>query len=275
MTSNKEKQALKRPDFQDRPPQIFERIDRVGVEGVKTWVKVIRNGKEYVHVPTIDILIDLESDKKGIHMSRLTETIGEVLERSSGVCTSLEEFGHTVLSQLAKKTEFKRAEIKIKTTLLIDRKAPASGRNSLEPYDAVVTVVHNGKSEKDLEVTVVGSTSCPHSMELSGGNKAHIQRARLRIGLLTDYNTKIDLESLVNVGEKSLSAPTFTVLKAKDEKYIVEQQHANPRFVEDVVRFCFEELKKIKVKGEVRIKVVSDESIHKHDAVAELVRVLR
>lgn len=265
---------MKTQAFQDRQPDILERIDRVGVEGVKTWVKVVRNGKEYVHVPTIDVLIDLESDKKGIHMSRLTETIGEVFDQSSGICNSLEAFGNDVLNKLAKKAEFRQAEIRIKTTLLIERTAPVSGRNSLEPYEAIITVIRNDKREKDLEVRVVGSTSCPHSMELSGGVKAHIQRAQLILGLTTEYDYDINLETLVDVCEKSLSAPTFTVLKAMDEKYIVEQQHANPRFVEDVVRTCFEELKKLRVKGKVRIKVVSDESIHKHNAVAEIVRVL-
>jgi len=260
--------------FQDRQPEILERIDRVGVEGVRTWVKVVRDGKEYVHVPTIDVLVDLECDKKGIHMSRLTEAIGEVLEQTSGICTSLEEFGHSVLTELSRKTDFKRAEIRIKTTLLIDRKAPVSGRNSLEPYDATVTVVHNNAIEKDLEVSVIGSTSCPHSMELSGNGKAHIQRAKVTLGLLTDCDAVVNLEDLVDVCEKSLSAPTFTVLKAKDEKYIVERQHDNPRFVEDVVRVCFEELKRLKVKGRVRIKVISDESIHKHNAVAEIRRML-
>jgi GTP cyclohydrolase-4 len=270
----KPERKMKTQTFQDRRPDILEPIDRVGVEGVRTWVKVVRNGKEYVHVPTIDILIDLESDRKGIHMSRLTETIGEILEHSSGVCNSLEAFGNDVLDKLANKAEFKCAQIKIKTTLLIEKMAPVSGRNSLEPYDATITVTHNDKKEKDLEVKVVGSTSCPHSMELSGGIKAHIQRAKLILGLTTDYDYSIDLETLVDVCERSLSAPTFTVLKATDEKYLVEKQHANPRFVEDVVRICFEELKKIEIKGKVRIKVVSDESIHKHDAVAEIVRVL-
>jgi GTP cyclohydrolase-4 len=260
-------------DFQDRSPDIKERIDRVGVQGIRSWIKVVREGKEFVHVPIIDVVVDLEEGKKGIHMSRLTETIGEVLEQSTGICSSLEEFGDNVLTQLSEKCKYERAEIKIKTTLLIDRAAPKSGKNTLEPYEATVTTIHNNKPMKDLEVGVVGSTSCPHSIELSGGN-AHIQRAKVTLGLLTDFSTQITLEELVTVSENSMSAPSFTVLKAKDEKYIVELQHSNPRFVEDVVRGCFEELKKTGVKGKVRIKVVSDESIHKHNAVAEIIRVL-
>lgn len=68
----KPERKMKTQTFQDRRPDILEPIDRVGVEGIRAWVKVVRNGKEYVHVPTIDILIDLVSDRKGIHMSRLT-----------------------------------------------------------------------------------------------------------------------------------------------------------------------------------------------------------
>jgi GTP cyclohydrolase-4 len=265
-------------DFQDRFPDIQEKIDRVGVEGIRSWIKVVRTGKEFVHVPIIDVYIDLQRTKKGIHMSRLVESIGEALEEQSnnyGVCDSLEEFGDKVLMWLSKKSQYDRAEIKIKTTLLIDKKAPQSRKKSLEPYDAIITVIYNKKKLKDLEVCVVGSTSCPHSMELSGNSKAHIQRAKVILGLLTDFSTSIDLERLVSICENSMSAPTFTVLKAKDEKYIVEQQHSKPRFVEDVVRSCFEDLRKTGIKGKVRIKVISDESIHKHNAVAEIVRVLR
>ncbi len=72
--------------------------------------------------------------------------------------------------------------------------------------------------------------------------------------------------------EDSASAPLHTLLKREDEKYVTEMAYERPRFVEDVIR----ELA-VRLNDEDRIlwysaRVSSYESIHNHDAFAEIER---
>src|SRR5216117_4414353 len=70
-----------------------------------------------------------------------------------------------------------------------------------------------------------------------------------------------------------LSAPTFGLLKRPDEGRLVEMAHRNPKFVEDVVRDVLERLLKRYPKMPdgtwVRVNSEAEESIHKHNALAE------
>jgi GTP cyclohydrolase I len=77
---------------------------------------------------------------------------------------------------------------------------------------------------------------------------------------------------MIQMVERSSSAPLYTLLKREDEKRVTEQAYANPRFVEDVVRDLAVEL-----EADDRIKwyditVSSAESIHNHDAFAAVSR---
>ena len=47
---------------------------------------------------------------------------------------------------------------------------------------------------------------------------------------------------------------------------------SNPKFVEDLTRECFDEVINLGIKGKVKVKAVSYESIHKHNAVSEIER---
>lgn len=50
---SREIELQKSIDMQDRKPRVKERIDRVGVEGLKTHLKVIRQNVEFSHLPTL------------------------------------------------------------------------------------------------------------------------------------------------------------------------------------------------------------------------------
>ncbi len=62
----------------------------------------------------------------------------------------------------------------------------------------------------------------------------HNQRGEATLILGTRESVRA--ERLAAIAERSMSAPILTLLKRTDELHVVEQAHANPRFVEDVVR---------------------------------------
>ena len=72
--------------------------------------------------------------------------------------------------------------------------------------------------------------------------------------------------------EASASAPLYTLLKREDEKYITELAYSRPRFVEDVLRELAVRLDAENRVKWYRVSVTSFESIHGHDAFAEIER---
>ena len=261
---------------QDRAPTVQQSIDKVGIEGLSTSIRVMRDGEVFTYLAKIDILVDLSEYKKGVHMSRLVESINETITIKSGrPKASLETLGAEVLMALTRRHPFKSAEINISTTLVLKRHTPISKKPTYESYDVVAKVIWSeNKLRKYLETSVIGNTLCPHSLEVTGG-KAHIQRCELKLGFDVKIDEDLPFEKLIEICEMSFSSPTFTVLKTVDEAHLVEQMFDNPMFVEDVSRQCLDRVLGLKIEGKVLIKATSFESIHKHDAVAEIRRVLK
>ena len=251
----------------DREPVIKETVDRVGVRNVQTYIKADEFQEPLL--ASVDAVVDLAPDKRGVHMSRLVDAI--VLSASSQK-PSLEDYAKDVLRRL--RYSCRKAEVEVRTRIMLPRHAPTSDRVIPEPYDVLLRIQRKGDQlSKYAEVSVVGSTACPHCLEVTGG-RTHVQRTIVRLGLWMDDEMKIKLTDLVRICEESLSSPTYAVLKTQDEAALVEKMYETPRLVEDVVRECLERVKALRIKGKVKIRALSQESIHKHDVVSEIERGL-
>lgn len=80
------------------------------------------------------------------------------------------------------------------------------------------------------------------------------------------------IEDLVKIMESAASAPVYAVLKRPDEKFVTEQAFDNPKFVEDIIRdlaLAMEENKQITWYS---IQSENFESIHNHNAFAQIER---
>jgi GTP cyclohydrolase-4 len=86
-------------------------------------------------------------------------------------------------------------------------------------------------------------------------------------------DTQVDVRTLVEIVEQSMSSETYDLLKRPDELFIVNKAHQAPRFVEDVVRemlrYAHDVLADHPDDAFVLARQINFESIHKHDAVAE------
>jgi GTP cyclohydrolase-4 len=258
---------------QDRLPNVRETIDRVGISGLKTGLKLSNRSGDTYFTAEIDLFIDLDEDRKGIHMSRLVESISDVISKGSRKSKeSFEKLGMYILSELKKRHSYSNGEVTIKTTLFLGRHTPVTNKKTDEPYDVSIGVIVRGEEIfKNLRVKAIGNTLCPHSLETTKG-KAHVQRAELDLQIEAPIREKIPLEELIDICENSFSSPTYTVLKTSDEAAVVEAMFRNPKFVEDVARDCFKQARNLKFKGRVKIRATSFESIHKHNAVSEIER---
>jgi GTP cyclohydrolase-4 len=256
-------------ETQDHTPEVREKLNRVGITNLRTLVKTGFGGHMYKFVPTFEVYIALDEKKKGIHMSRLVESISEsVTSKSAYKHETFENLERDIIEELASKHPFVRAEVGLRSALVVEKKTPVSKKDTMETHDVYVkTICKNGKYAKVLKVSVVGNTACPHSKENT--SHPHIQRAIAELEIECDFDKKIGLNDLIDVVESSFSCEVYTLVKTEDENEMVQRIYDNPKFVEDVTRGILDSAKK-KFKGcKGRAKTVSQESIHRHDVVAE------
>jgi len=262
----------KKYDFestQDKEPSVMEYINKVGVSNILTKFKVNYKSKIENYTGNIDVYIDLKENKKGIHMSRIIESINEVIE-SNNLSKSIEEVGLRILDTLRSKHEFNIGEININTHYFITKSTINTKKFTHEAYEITISVIkENNRDYKKIRTAVIGNTLCPHSLNMTKG-KSHIQRAQLIVEIKTEYDSNIDIEKIINKCEDSFTTPTYTLLKSPDEAELVDKMFDNGKFVEDVVRECYVKINNMKIKGEILIKIISNESIHKHNAIAQI-----
>jgi len=277
------------PDVQSRRIENGFRLTKVGVTGVVKPVQIARTNKVATLTTTFDVFVDLPSDQRGAHLSRNLEAIGEIVDEAvRNPEHSLEDLAERISLKLLEKHAYATdGEVWATADYFLEKTTPM-GRTSLEPYKLVArAIAHRGKRievRKSVGVEVLGMTACPCAMEtireenpayasVKGPIITHNQRNRTSLVLEEPPGSDIEADDLIAIVEASMSSPTYEVLKRPDEARIVEDAHARPRFVEDVVREVLSRvLQKYRdLPDDARVKVKSDseESIHKHNAVAE------
>lgn len=292
---------MKRKDSLDCQAARIEnsfKLTRVGVTGVKKPVIVNRRGKECHLTAAIDVFVDLPSTQRGSHMSRDVEVVAEMIDVSvRRKVKSLEELAAGICRRLLERHDYASfAEVRMSADYFLERR-PDGGRESLEPYKlmAKATAMRGDGLMKEVGVEVQGMTVCPCAQEtvkgilskkVKGFKKcadmvpmmSHNQRNTTTLMIEVPEHVEIEADDLIAIVESSVSSPTYGILKRKDEGDLVLKAHENPKFVEDVVREILGKLLKKyrKLDDSVHVTVMSEseESIHKHNALAERVTTL-
>ena len=240
-------------------------IDRVGIRNLSYPILVMdRQNKVQPTIASVSMSVLLPHEYRGTHMSRFVEVLDAHRERIS--LSTLE----LLARHLREKLSAEESTISLKFPYFIRKKAPVSGMESLMRYGASIEAMSR---ENDFDIVagveVPVQTLCPCSKEISE-HGAHNQRAL--ISLRVRCPELVWFEELIQMAEASASAPLFALLKREDEKYVTELAYETPRFVEDVVRELALTLDREERVVWYSLSVVSSESIHDHDAFAEIVR---
>jgi len=231
-------------ETQNEEPKHRIHLSKVGVKNLKTFVVTERSGMRHHIVPTVEITIDLPADLKGIHMSRLVESMTEELSDQFMVDF---EFGYTT-------------------------RTPVSDKRTWEVCDVTATTRKINKDPfiHEVEIKVIGNTVCPHCMANNDG-LTHIQRAIGKLRVVGTTDAIPNYGSMIEIIESSFSSKTYSLLKLEDEMHVTKQMHNNPLLVEDVCRNILQLAKDdfsdrdLEMFAEAR----SLESIHKHDVIAQ------
>jgi GTP cyclohydrolase I len=264
-------------------------IDKVGVKNVTYPIRLReRAGGEQTTVARISMYVSLPHNQKGTHMSRFMEVLNTATtgDGASAVTTDdLAALTHAIRERL----DAPEAHFQAEFTYFVRKHAPVTGAVGLMDYkvtiEAVSRVNEAGQVESDfiLGVKAPATSLCPCSKEISAYG-AHNQRCEIEAKVrfaqpaastTTNSNTKpktVWIEDLVEIAEGAASEQVYAVLKRPDEKHVTEAAYDNPKFVEDIVRDLALTLEADDRITWYSIDSENFESIHSHNAYAQITR---
>ena len=263
----------KQIETQNERPKDEISLDYVGITNFKTLLVITRDGKTFHLAPLIEATINLPANMKGAHMSRISESIVEIINDERNAHNSVEELSLQVLRKLKEKHPYTKAHLSLNFDFFYETKTPKSKKKTFEVTNVTVeTWLEEGVEDQlNISVEYIGNTVCPHAMENNPENKTHIQRAIGKLSVKGVLNQLPSFESMVKVLRKSFPAETYSILKTEDEQRIIDCMYDNPMFTEDVCRSilakALQEFSNLKL--ELTASARSLESIHKHDVIAK------
>jgi GTP cyclohydrolase I len=255
-------------DVQNRADDREISIDQAGVSDLRYPIVVWdRQHERQQTVARVTMSVNLPHHFKGTHMSRFVEVLNEY--RGEITLRTLPR----ILRELKGRLDAESAQIELVFPYFLERTAPVSGAVGLMDYECSFAAEANvGTEDFVLGVKVPVTSLCPCSKAISDYG-AHNQRGHIHLQVRstatgTGEPAIIWIEELVEVAERSASAPVYPVLKRPDERHVTMQAYDNPAFVEDMVRSVATQLKADSRVKWFRVHAMNHESIHNHSAFA-------
>jgi len=251
-------------------------INRVGVSDIEFPLKIsTKDKKSQVSHASVNMYASLFHTYRGTHMSRFAEALEHCFSDKTLTGSNFPDLVKHIQTVLQADDVYVSASFKY----FMVKHAPVSKKKSRLAYTCkFIGVLYKNKYNHVLEVDVPVQLLCPCSKELcylsekQAGLGAHNQRALVTIQVRAIRPPGPWFEDLINIAEKASSIDLYTILKRPDEKYVTETAYHNPKFVEDAARDTAVKLQTLKNINWFRVKVVSYESIHNHNAVAYIGR---
>ena len=138
-----------------------------------------------------------------------------------------------------------------------------------------------GEFKKVMHVDYVYSSACPCSTALSQHAAyergvygiPHSQRSIARSSI--EFNELIWIEDVIDMCNNALTTETLVFCKRQDEQAFAEKNGAQPKFVEDAIRYLAEEYNKNPMVVDYKIVCSHQESLHSHNAVAVITKGIK
>ena len=285
-------------DIQNGQPAVHVRLGRAGVVGITKAILIgDQEGQQQWFNATFDLYADLDATQAGVHMSRFSDALDEVVQDiGSNAWPKIELLAEHIAKTIVEKQKAFRAEVYIRTAYPLQRWTPVSGRPTQEVYGLIAqAVATKDYSRRMVGVEVEGMVACPCAQDMVHSFArmrlqeegfpqeaiekmldvtplaTHNQRGRATLMIGTDKS--LDASNLIDLAESAMSSENYGLLKRPDELYIVNKAHANPRFVEDVareiLRAVVEKYTDLPDDTFVWVCQRNEETIHKYDVEAE------
>jgi GTP cyclohydrolase I len=237
-------------------------LAKVGVKGLKYPIRVLDKVKKVQHTSAeVDLYADLPRHFKGTHMSRFIEIFHRYRED-----LSMPRF-LDMLKTIREDLEAESAFGSMNFPYFLEKNAPVSGLPGIMSYECRYQGWVKAAADRHftVQVGVPVTTVCPCSKAISDRG-AHNQRGIVRVEL--ELGPFFWIEDIIEMVEKAASSPVYSLLKREDEKFVTEHAYDNPKFVEDLVRDVYIEIKALKLFPRFSVEAENFESIHNHSAFA-------
>jgi GTP cyclohydrolase-4 len=284
-------------DLQASTPEVPLGLSRVGVTGIEKAIRLAHAGQEKLIAAHIDCTVDLDPSQKGVHMSRFPELFEEAIEEVViGEAFLVEELAEHVSRHIVERQSALRAEVRIVARYPLERRTPVTGLATQEMVSIIgIAAASTRGVRRVVGVEATGINACPCAQGLVRGRASerlleagfaagdvdrilelvplatHNQRGRGTLYVGTQL--RLNAEQLVDIVQRSMSAPVYELLKRPDELFVVEHAHLQPRFVEDSVRVALKtalaEYPELDDEDFLFSRQINFETIHVHDVIAE------
>lgn len=205
-------------------------LDLVGLRGVlyPVWISGWENDPTHAEQKEalFSLKVSLASDQRGIHMSRLLETLHHWKEPLSPATLP------TFLRAMRQRQHAQHAAMTVQFNWLISRPAPQTG---CPAWQGIETTWHGTQDENSTTVAytlrIPVTTLCPCSRAISDYG-AHSQRSWIRVKI--EWPTTHAIVALREIFEKlqhAGSAPIYPLLKRTDERHVTMLAYEQPAFV--------------------------------------------
>jgi len=279
-------------DIPARQPVHAVEINRVGTTGATLRANVVNplNAREETMNFEVELTVDLAADRRGIHMSRLQQTVLAAGERKWGEISGIAGF----LADEAKRLQqSENAFAAIKTVLLQPSFNVLSRTASAQPLTLTFRHRTGAHGElKTIEIATAIMTACPCTLAYSRLKGEKTLRRRMRNakfilpedfpptfthsqpGEITVAVASSEALPPIPVLLRSIASEAHlveSVLKRPDEHRLVEKSHRRPQFGEDVCRAVAVAVASLLgADDQLKVTVSLNESIHSHRVYAEI-----
>lgn len=276
-------------------------LDWVGMDGIDLPVRYASAAGEVLTAPArVDVAVDLVDAKaRGIHMSRLYVLLEQALAAQALTPSALRSLLHALLDSHAGLSS--RVRLRIAYQHLLRRPALVSDNAGWKSYPVLVEAsLADGRFTLQLVCEVQYSSTCPASLALSrqanqqrfdedfadvapshqalrdwlGGRGVaatpHAQRSTARVRVKLAQGFDLPVVELIDAVERALATPVQTAVKREDEQAFAVLNAENPMFCEDAARRIRDALEDDPRVASYHIRAAHHESLHPHDAVAEV-----
>ncbi|HJU25078.1 MAG TPA: GTP cyclohydrolase FolE2 [Rhodanobacteraceae bacterium] len=240
-------------------------------------------------------------ERRGIHMSRLYLLLDAHFGAHAVAARTLESLLRACRHSHAGLSD--RARVSVDFELLVRRASLRSGHFGWRAYPVRIEAVLAGDAfVVELETEVAYSSTCPASAALSrqlvqeqfesdftaqdpvegarvrewlGSERGiiatpHAQRSVASVRVRLSPDATLDAIGLIDRLEQALGTAVQAAVKREDEQAFALANGRNPMFCEDAVRRLGHTLESAAGIAAFRVRVEHHESLHAHDAVAEV-----
>lgn len=264
---------------------VKENIDiyKVGIRKFVSPVDIVRkDGESFRSKGTFSCYVGLKEHLKGTHMSRLAQVIQEITLNRRLDNQTLHDIADELLSKVDTDTVFLKVKFDYPLKQLSLR---SKNKETGEPNFGWMYYPTTIELKKNAEGVVQGfykleyqySSTCPCSQSMSESWRAqtghpatpHAQRSTMETTVEFDMNSDFHIEDLVQHHRNAIKTEVLgSIVKREDELSFAIINADQPMFVEDAVRYVYDELNNNAKLLDFSIVSSHHESLHDHDATA-------